>query len=594
MTATIDETAPLKRLWYYADGYRKRIIIASLWSFLNKAVDIAPPFLIGMAIDVVVNGSDSMLGRFGIESQRTQIITIAILSAIIWGLESIFEYLFGVEWRNLAQSIQHELRIDTYEHIQDLDVAFFEDRSTGDLMAVLNDDVNQLERFLDVGANEVIQLLTTVVLIGTAFFVIAPTVAWLAFLPVPVILWGSLVFQKRIEPKYAKVREEAASINSQLSNNLGGMTTIKAFTAEEREVTRIEGESLKYQEANRSAIKLSSAFTPLIRVAILFGFTAMLIWGGFLALDGSLNVGLYSVMVFLTQRLLWPLTRLGQTVDLYQRAMASTNRILDVLDTKPKILDGTGTLSREDASGAIEFNDVTFSYEPGYPVLSNASLSISPADTTAFVGSTGSGKTTIVKLLLRFYDPDSGEITIGGRNLRTLQQSELRQQISLVSQDVFLFHGTVAENIAYGVQEASHEKVVAAATAAEAHEFITELPQGYETIVGERGQKLSGGQRQRLSIARALLTEAPILILDEATSAVDNETEAAIQRSLARVSHNRTMIVIAHRLSTIRNADRIYVVDAGRVAEVGTHEELLASRGIYADLWDVQTGVVSL
>jgi ATP-binding cassette subfamily B protein len=329
-------------------------------------------------------------------------------------------------------------------------------------------------------------------------------------------------------------------------------------------------------------------------VAILFGFTAMLIWGGFLALEGSLNIGLYSVMVFLTQRLLWPLTRLGQTVDLYQRAMASTKRILDVLDTKPTIINGDAALTAQQASGPIAFNNVTFSYDDGFPVLASTDLAIEPAQTTAFVGSTGSGKTTIVKLLLRFYDPDSGTITVDGQDIRTLDHADLRRWIALVSQDVFLFYGTVAQNIAYGVESATNEQISAAAVAAEAHDFIMELPNGYDTIIGERGQKLSGGQRQRLSIARALLTDSPILILDEATSAVDNETEAAIQRSLARVSHNRTMIVIAHRLSTIRNADRIYVIDQGSVVETGTHDELLALNGLYTALWNVQTGVVSL
>jgi ATP-binding cassette subfamily B protein len=390
------------------------------------------------------------------------------------------------------------------------------------------------------------------------------------------------------------VRDEAAAINSQLSNNLGGMSTIKAFTAEEREVERISEASQSYREANTAAIKLSSAFSPLIRVAILFGFTAMLVWGGFLALEGSLNIGLYSVMVFLTQRLLWPLTALGQTVDLYQRAMASTRRILDVLDTQPKIVNGEMTLTAEQASGSIVFDDVTFSYTEGFPVLTNASLEIEASQTTAFVGSTGSGKTTIVKLLLRFYDPDSGAVEISGLDIRSLDHADLRKWIALVSQDVFLFYGTVAENIAYGVESATAEEISEAAMAAEAHDFIMELPDGYDTIIGERGQKLSGGQRQRLSIARALLTDSPILVLDEATSAVDNETEAAIQRSLARVSHNRTMVVIAHRLSTIRNADRIYVIDQGAVVETGTHDELLELDGLYTALWNVQTGAASL
>ena len=587
------DASPLRRLWKYAANYRGEVILASTWSFLNKAVDIAPPFLIGMAVDVVANGSGSLLGQLGIEDPKMQILVIALLTFVIWSLESLFEYLLSVGWRNLAQSIQHDLRIDTYEHLQELDVAYFEDRPSGDLMAVLNDDINQLERFLDVGANEVIQLGTTVMLIGVAFFVIAPSIAWLAFLPVPVILWGSLRFQRRIEPRYATVRDEAATINGQLANNIGGIATIKAFTAEDREVERVTVASDRYRQANASAIALSSTFTPLIRIAILVGFTATLVWGGFLAIEGELNIGLYSVLVFLTQRLLWPLTRLGQTVDLYQRAMASTNRILDVLDAEPTIIDGTHKIVPERVEGSITFDDVTFSYDQGFEILRGVDLEVEPFKTTAFVGATGSGKTTLIKLMLRFYDPDSGAVLLDDTRLTDLSQHDIRDAMALVSQDVFLFHGTVRDNIAYGAPDATEDAVFDAARTAEAHDFIESLPNGYDTIIGERGQKLSGGQRQRLSLARALLTDSPVLILDEATSAVDNETEAAIQRSLARIAHNRTMVVIAHRLSTIRNADRIYVIDDGAVAEFGTHGELIEHDGIYRTLWNVQTGVAA-
>jgi ATP-binding cassette subfamily B protein len=580
--------APLGRLWTYAQPYRGRIVTATLWSFLNKAMDIAPPFLIGMAIDVVVRREDSFLASLGITDPRTQLVVLAAITFVVWALESLFEYLLGVAWRNLAQTIQHDLRVDSYAHMQNLELGFFEDRRSGDLMAVLNDDVNQLERFLDVGANEVIQMFTTVVLIGTAFFIIAPSVAWLAFLPVPVIIWGSFRFQRRIEPRYEAVREQAAAINSQLSNNLGGIATIKAFTAEGREVERITLESDRYRTANAAAIKLSSAFSPLIRVAILVGFTATLVWGGFLVLDGALSVGLYSVMVFLTQRLLWPLTRLGQTFDLYQRAMASSKRIFGVLDTEARLVDGPDDLGP--VVGSLALESVQFSYDDGFPVLIDVTVDIPAGCTTAFVGPTGSGKTTLIKLLLRFYDPDAGSVTLDGIDLRQLRRFDLRQATALVSQDVFLFHGSVGENIAYGRPDATVEEIRKAARTAEAHEFIESLPFGYDTIVGERGQKLSGGQRQRLSIARALVTGSPILLLDEATSAVDNETEAAIQRSLAKVAHDRTVVVIAHRLSTIRHADRIYVVGGGSIVESGTHEELIDHAGIYRSLWKVQTG----
>ena len=584
------DTAPLKRLWNYARNRRSLIVRASAWSVLNKAMDIAPPFLIGMAIDVVVRQEGSFLADLGITDPRAQLVFLALVSFVVWALESLFEYLLGVDWRNLAQMIQDELRVDTYTHMQHLELGYFEERSSGDLMAVLNDDVNQLERFLDIGANEVIQMLTTVVLIGAAFFIIAPSVAWLAFLPVPFILWGSFRFQRRIEPLYTVVRDEAAGINALLANNLGGIATIKAFTAESREVARVADASDRYRTANREAIRLSSAFSPLIRIAILVGFTATLVWGGFLVLDGSLNVGLYSVMVFLTQRLLWPLTSLGQTFDLYQRAMASSKRIFTVLDTEPRLRDGVAPFVAGGARGDIEFDGIRFGYVPGYPVLQDVSLKIPAGQTTAFVGSTGSGKTTVIKLMLRFYDPDSGTVRFDGVDLRSMRREELRRSIALVSQDVFLFYGTVRENISYGRPDAAFPDVELAARTAEAHEFILELPQGYDTIVGERGQKLSGGQRQRLSIARALLTNSPVLILDEATSAVDNETEAAIQRSLARVADDRTMVVIAHRLSTIRHADRIHVLEDGRIVESGTHDDLVDHDGVYRTLWRVQTG----
>jgi ATP-binding cassette subfamily B protein len=587
--SSTERTAPLRRLWHYATAHRGRIVRATTWSILNKTFDLAPPVLIGAAVDIVVRQEDSVLAGFGIQEPRTQVVVLAVITFAIWAFESLFEYLHQIEWRNLAQAIQHDLRIDAYSHMQHLELAYFEDRSTGDLMAVLNDDVNQLERFLDNGANEILQVLTTVVLIGAMFFYLAPGIAWLAFLPIPLILWGSFRFQRTLEPRYAAVREQAAAVNSELSNNLGGIATIKSFTTEDHEVDRISVESMAYQDANRSAIILSSAFSPLIRIVILTGFTATLVFGAFRTLDGGLAVGAYSVMVFLTQRLLWPLTRLGQTFDLYQRAMASTNRILDVLDTEATITDGETDL--EDVEGAIRFDRVGFGYRQGFPVLHDITMDMAAGKTTAFVGATGSGKTTVIKLLLRFYDVDSGAVLLDGHDIRDLHLRSLRRGIGLVSQDVFLFHGTVTDNISYGNPDATRDEIVRAAEIAEAHDFVMTLPEGYDTVVGERGQKLSGGQRQRISIARAVLIDPPVLVLDEATSAVDNETEAAIQRSLDRISRDRTTLVIAHRLSTIRNADLIYVLDDGRVAESGTHEQLIEIEGgIYKALWDVQTG----
>lgn len=579
---------PLQRLFAYSSNYRKQLWLATTCSILNKVFDLAPPALIGIAVDVVVKQQNSIIAQLGVKDVYRQFVILSVLTVIVWVLESAFEYAFARLWRNLAQNIQHDLRLDAYRHLQELELAYFEERSTGGLMSILSDDINQLERFLDVGANDLIQVTTTVLIIGGAFFILAPGVAWMAMLPMPFILWGAIAFQRRLAPRYAAVRETAGLLNGRLTNNLTGITTIKSFTTEDYEINRLMKDSDAYRQSNRHAITLSAAFVPLIRMIILAGFKALLLYGGLAAVRGDISVGTYT-LVFLIQRLLWPLTRLGETFDQYQRAMASTTRVMNLLDTPIAIR--TGNISLPQVLGELEFENVNFAYNGRNPVIENLSLHIPAGKTIAIVGSTGSGKSTLVKLLLRLYEVQSGTISLDGVDIRELDFKNLRSHIGLVSQDVFLFHGTVGENIAYGTITANDNEIIAAAKIAEAHEFIKELPQGYETIVGERGQKLSGGQRQRIAIARAVLKNPPIIILDEATSAVDNETEAAIQRSLEKITANRTTIAIAHRLSTVRNADRIYVMEYGKLVEQGTHEQLLAQQKIYASLWRVQSGL---
>lgn len=585
-----EASSALGRLWQYAARHRPRVVWAATMSVLNKLFDVAPEILIGVAIDVVVNGDESLVSRLtGIDGTWGQLLVVAAVNAVAWTAESLTEYLASIAWRNLAQTIEHEARMDAYRQVQDLEMEYFEDASTGGLLAILNDDVNQLERFLDVGANQIIVTVVNVVIVGIVFLIASPLIALVAFTPIPVILWGTFLYQRRLEPRYAAVRARVGDLGGSLANNLGGMATIKAFTAEEREVDRIAGESDAYRTANGEAIRFSSAFIPLIRMAILAGFTMTLLVGGWAVINGTLAVGFYSVLVFMTQRLLWPLTRLGETFDLYQRAMASTRRILDLIDAEPQITPGSETLPRP-VRGEIEMSGIHFSYADGGPVLAGLDLAIPAGETHAVVGLTGSGKSTIVKLLMRFYEPSSGRILVDDVPIETLSFGDLRGATGFVSQDVFLFDGTVRDNIAYGRPDATALEVEQAARLAEAHDFILGLGDGYDTVVGERGQKLSGGQRQRLSIARAILRDPAVLILDEATSSVDNETEAAIQRSLEVVATGRTTLMIAHRLSTVRGADRIHVLEGGRVSEAGTHDELVALGGLYSALWRVQTG----
>ena len=592
----ISSGSTLYRLLRHLQPYRGLVAWAAFCSVVNKVFDLAPPVLIALAVDVLSASSvnqqqTAWLARFGAQDVPSQLLMLAVLSFLVWSAESLFEYLYGVLWRNLAQSTQHSLRLEAYGHLQTLEMDFFEHDSSGRLLTVLNEDINQLERFLDRGANEILQLITTVVLVGGAMALMAPGVAFFAYLPIPVILWGSLQFQKRLAPRYREVRDQAGTLGSRLANNLSGMLTIKSFTAEAWELEQLRRDSEAYRSSNRRAIRLSAAFIPLIRFAILFAFIAILMIGGLQTWRGELSIGTYSFLVFITQRLLWPLTTLGRTLDDYQRSMASSRRVLDLIDTPVQIRSGSSPFPPDRVRGTISYEHVDFGYRNRNLLLKDFCLQINAGATVGIVGATGSGKSTLMKLLLRLYPLSEGRICIDGQSINDLNLNDLRRSIALVSQEVYLFQGSVAANIAYGNPQATRQQVIAAAQQAEADGFIQGLPNGYDTMVGERGQRLSGGQRQRIALARAILKDAPILVLDEATAAVDNETEAAIQRSLLQITANRTTLVIAHRLSTVRHADQIVVLEHGRIVQQGRHDELLQKGGAYAELWRVQAGL---
>ncbi len=579
--------SPLRRLIAFAHPYRADVVWATVFSVLNKLFDVLPELLIGVAVDVVVNRKDSFLARQGLLEPTDQLYALVGLTIVVWVCESFFEYRYAIRWRGLAQNLQHELRQAAYTHIQRLPPSFVERERSGRLMALLNEDVNQVERFLNTGANDLIQVFCSSLMVGAVFFVITTKLAVLALLPIPLILYGAFWFQRRLAPRYASVREAAGTLSARLNNNLFGMATIQAYTAEAFEAGHLRDASNAFRTRNDDAIRFSAAITPVIRMAILAGFVATMLYGGLLALRGEIGVGSYSALVYLTQRLLWPLTRLADMTDLYNRAMASVERVMQLLDTP--LPAHAITPVPDTARAAITFDRVSLSYD-GRVALHDVSVDVPVGTTVALVGATGGGKSSLLKLLMRFHDPDRGRILLDGHDIATYDPVSLRQRIGYVSQDAYLTDGTIADNIAYGDRSPDRERVLAAATAAEVHTFVAALPDGVDSVVGERGTRLSGGQRQRIALARAFYREPSILVLDEATSAVDNETEASIQRSLAYAARGRTTLVVAHRLSTVRHADTIHVLELGRIVESGTHDALVERDGVYASLWRLQTG----
>lgn len=593
MSPTVPKPQAMAQLFQYVQQRATLFWFASGTSVLNKILDLMPPLLVGWVIDSVSGTPPAWIQAFpGVDTPLRMAVFLSALGVAIFALESLFEWMYQRGFLTLAQEVQHDLRMDTYAKIQGREMAFFENQRMGETLSILNDDVNQLERFLNAGFNELLQLAVLFLFSLTVLMSTSWELSLIGLVPIPIILMGSFYYQRLIAPRYDKVRQTVGGLSSRLENNLGGIQVIQSFTAEKFELQRVRESSEAYKAANLHAIYLSAIYIPLIRMAIALGFGGILLLGAYWVLQGNgrLTVGELVLFSMLVQRMLWPLTRLGQTLDLYERARASAQRVFKLLNTPSTIQSPRPAARLPRAKGNITFKDVYFGYQPELPILKGLNLSIQAGEVIGFAGTTGAGKSTLVKLLLRLYDPNQGEILLDDHPIRALQLQNLRQQIALVSQDVYLFHGTLRENIAYGQMDASEAEIIQAAKQAALHDFILTLPEGYDTLVGERGIKLSGGQRQRLSIARALLKNAPVLILDEATSAVDTETERTIQRNLNQLVAGKTALIIAHRLSTLRQADRILVLRDGQIAESGDHESLLLKDGIYADLWRVQLG----
>ncbi|KYH27787.1 molybdate/tungstate import ATP-binding protein WtpC [Halalkalicoccus paucihalophilus] len=599
--ATVDDS--IRRLFReYGLDNTVEYAVGILASLVARLLDLIPPLMLGLAIDSIFLQEQAFSLRFVPDAwlPSTQEGQFALTVGIIAGsflLGAVFHWLRNWGWNASAQNITHEIRVDSYSQMQRLGMEFFSDKQTGELMSILSNDVNQLERFLNDGLNSASRLIVMVIAIAAILFTLNPQLALVALVPVPLIAAFTYAFITIIRPKYKKMRATVGSLNSRLENNLGGIQVIKSSNTERYEDDRVDDASMEYYDANWDAIWTRIKFFPTLQAISGVGFVLTFLVGGYWIfagapgpLTGTLSVGDFVVFITLTQQLIWPMAQFGQIINMYQRADASSARIFGLMD-EPGVLaeDADTDLVVED--GRVEYDGVTFGYDED-PIVENIDFTVEPGETAALVGPTGAGKSTVLKLLLRMYDVDSGAIRIDGQDVRNVSLRSLRQSIGYVSQDTFLFYGTVRENIAYGTFTADDEAVVEAAKAAEAHDFISDLPNGYDTMVGERGVKLSGGQRQRVSIARAILKDPEILVLDEATSDVDTETEMLIQRSLDDLTENRTTFAIAHRLSTIKDAEGIVVLEDGRIVERGEHDELLENGGLYAHLWGVQAGEI--
>jgi ATP-binding cassette subfamily B protein len=576
------------------ESRKRQFYLASFLSVVGQILDMAPALFVGWILVVFTTGKSAALVRLGLTSVSAQLWFLAGVTALLFTVAAALSFISGRRWRDLAQSVQHEWRTEIYAHIQRVELRHLEGERTTRLARVLTDDVNQLGRFFVTSANDLLQAGTGFLVLIPVFLSFAPSAAWIAILPVPIIAWLSFFNQERAALEYAASSESGALLNSQLINNLEASATVKSFGAEGYEIDRIHRLSDAYRLSNRRIDTRTTAYTQMVRLCTMLSLAGFLLGGGLEVLAGTLSFAAFNALIGLPNLVLWRLPALGGAVDQYQQTVAALGRVLD-LRSLPMESGTTGrSLDVAETQGEIVLDGVTFAYPGRSPVLDNVSLRFAARKITGIVGVTGAGKTTIAKLMLRFQDVASGRVLLDGRDIRDVRLDDLRNAIGFVAQDAFLFDGTVGDNVTYGSFDAEPEWVVSAARLAEADSFIQTLPFRYDTMIGERGATLSGGQKQRISLARVIVKNAPIVILDEATSAVDNETEMAIHRALTDFARDRTLVVIAHRLSTIRHADWIYVLgQGGVVAEGGTHHELLERDGLYASLWRLQIGEAS-
>ena len=568
----------LLRVLSYLKPYRRKVILTLFLAIFTTLLDLVPPWLTKVIVDNLVESSEMV--------------------AVYWAIAGLAGVYLARNFTNhkrivvnnqVEQNVVFDLRSDVYRSLQSLSLKYFENGSTGELMSRVNDDVNYVERIFIDGVEQVVTAVLTLIGISVILFYMHWKLALLALLPIPFLIYGAWVYTEKAHSQYHVVRKRAASMNSKLQDSISGIRETLSFNRQLHEIKQFDKKSREYCNGTLEVMRLWAIYSPTMMFLGSLGTVFILLFGAGLVQSNQITVGSLVAFVGYLALFYTPINQLHSVNHMLQHALASGDRLFEIINTVPEVKESpNAVLPSTNVRGLIEFDQVHFSYIEGKPVVKGVKFSITAGEKIALVGHTGSGKSTLVKLIMRFYDVDSGQVCIGGYPIKDLKLSYLREQIGLVSQDPFLFNGTVAENILYGNIKANRQQVIEAAIASHADTFINNLPEGYDTQVGERGVKLSGGEKHRIAIARTFLKDPPILILDEATSTVDTRTERHIKEALSKLMVGKTTLSIAHRLSTLEGADRILVMRNGELVETGAHDNLISIKSEYSNLFQHQ------
>ena len=579
----VNKWQAIKRLLGYLKDYKWMAIGNGVLSIGGTALSFVPIILVQPLVNNVFRSGAPTTPR---EYSQLSWIVLAMLGSAL--ATTVISMVRGRSIAYLGADVLHDIRAQLFAHLQRLSLAYYDKREVGSVMSRVQNDVQMLQNFLLDAAESLIISTLTILIVVIIMLKISPLLTLAVLLPVPFVVVGTNLYWRGLIKLWRRVQHQNATLGARLADTLGGVRVVRAFAQEDREVALFYGKSGELRDATMNVEKRAALFNPAIGFIMGLGLPIAWLVGGRQALDGVTNFGALLVFVGLLQRLYEPVQQLTRLVNFTTRAMTAAERVFEVLDTEPEVRQSKDAVPMKRVEGHVEFRDVVFGYDKHRPVLKGISLDVAPGEMIGLVGHSGAGKSTLINLLMRFYDVDEGAITIDGVDLRRIDREDVRSQIGIVLQEPYLFHGSVWENIAYGKPSASPDEIMFAAKAAYAHDFIVSFPDGYDTLVGERGTRLSGGERQRISIARAILHDPRILILDEATASVDTQTEQQIQSALKNLVQGRTTFAIAHRLSTLRNANRLVVLDGGKIVEIGTHDELMEQHGTFYKLVNAQ------